>query len=89
MNSQQLSGLARRMVKLAKSDAELLSLTADPDFSGINGAFAILSAFEAGVCIVTDPLGLTQVYAGYDRRRRLTALGNSRRYRCLDSRRCL
>jgi asparagine synthetase B (glutamine-hydrolysing) len=44
-------------------------------FDRLNGAFAIVSAGETGLHIVTDPLGFTQVFAGQDRHGRTVALG--------------
>jgi asparagine synthetase B (glutamine-hydrolysing) len=47
----------------------------EPLLDRLNGAFAIVSAGEIGLHIVTDPLGFTQVFAGQDRGGKLVALG--------------
>jgi asparagine synthetase B (glutamine-hydrolysing) len=47
----------------------------DPLFDRLNGAFAIVTAGAAGLNVVTDPLGFTQVFAGQDRDGKTVALG--------------
>lgn len=44
-------------------------------FEQLNGAFAILLADEDGAAVITDPLASVQIYAGWDRKGRLSAIG--------------
>jgi hypothetical protein len=75
MTDPQRTALLHRAVALAQSPIALPSLTADDDFCKLNGAFAMFITFASGLAVIVDPLGLTVVYAGYDRNRRLTAIG--------------
>lgn len=51
------------------------SLEDDPVFRQLNGAFAILYADEMGFCVVTDPLGTTQVFLGQGRDGQIVSAG--------------
>jgi hypothetical protein len=67
--------LVERIKWLRDSSGKVGSLKSDEFFSKLNGAFAIVFADSAGFCVVTDPLGFTQVYAGIEGNNNLISIG--------------
>jgi len=72
-----ISSLAFKMQTILRSpSSRQVDLYTDSDFQKLNGAFAIVFVDKSGLAAITDPLALTQIFAGYDKFHNITTLGS-------------